>query len=896
MSYRPSPSMGLALVDHCIETVVSVNGIPAGDNPVLADDCIVPVNTVNGIHAGDDPVLADDRIDPVNNVNGIQTSDDPVPADDGIKPVIDVNGVQAGDNPINKINGTIQVRNDREGDDYLWSQLAFPMGVSNDFPLDASHRGSTLPFSSQIPTPKSLDDLREWRRRFRSFKPTYSSLSNDSDDSEDKPFSRGKPFSEDKPFSDEALEVMAKLDALMGLDDVKCRFRELGLDIHNGRVLGVDRVDERLHALFQGNPGTGKTTVANLYAQFLKSMDVLGSDRVVETSGAKLASGGPRAITDIFERRAGGVLFVDEAYQLVAPHSGPAGKQVLDVILGEMDSNSPRWVVVFAGYKEDIVSEVQGNPGDDRCVILLEYEDKMESLFQNGNPGLSGRFMADTPFRFADYSREELGEILKLDLKARQIDYEPAALAAATDVLSRSKYNRDFSNARAAKLLVSGAVQRNQERHMTGQNHDEDFEARLEPQDFDPRLRLQATSTGNVANWRADLTGQVSDSVIEQLERYLPTSLSRCLNLNRYVPRTFVLKGPPGTGKTTLANYMGKLFHDIGILPDHRVELCSAISFIGEHVGHTTPKTRKQLERGFGKVLIIRDIHQLAKGGYSSEALDELASFVRASSERMVIVLTGLSAPVNELLAHRPDLGAMFPNRITFQDLSPRDCLNLLDRLIHADEPTAETPFFKSSDATERFQKAMSILTVFEGWGNASLVTVINTRMIKKGYDELHLATTRDPGGQHVWKLTEEMAMSCLEAMLHETHDTAAAVKKIVSEPPASNTCTGETQEIPEPQPTQAMMEATSAPKRKVQATHRVEIVVKDDSKFTENLIKQRDESQKDSERQNQSVQEALKRMGKCGGGLDWDKVPGGYKCRAGACFVSDAAVADAIR
>lgn len=79
---------------------------------------------------------------------------------------------------------------------------------------------------------------------------------------------------------------------------------------------------------------------------------------------------------------------------------------------------------------------------------------------------------------------------------------------------------------------------------MTSQNHDGDFEARLEPQDFDPWLRPQTVSTGNTVNCRVDLAGQISDSVIEQLERYLPTSLNR--DLNRHVPRTFALKGPPG--------------------------------------------------------------------------------------------------------------------------------------------------------------------------------------------------------------------------------------------------------------------------------------------------------------------------------------------------------------
>jgi len=89
------------------------------------------------------------------------------------------------------------------------------------------------------------------------------------------------------------------------------------LYIHNNKVLRVESADERFHILFQGNPGIAKPTVAKLYTEFLKSTGVLKSDVVEETSGAKLASGGPRAIIETLKENDGGVLFVDEAYQLV---------------------------------------------------------------------------------------------------------------------------------------------------------------------------------------------------------------------------------------------------------------------------------------------------------------------------------------------------------------------------------------------------------------------------------------------------------------------------------------------------------------------------------------------------------------------------------------------------
>jgi hypothetical protein len=119
--------------------------------------------------------------------------------------------------------------------------------------------------------------------------------------------------------------------------------------------------------------------VARIYAKILHAFGILSSDKFVETSGAKLASEGPTSVTKVFgssdddsdrmsrrfrimhpelfssqeeskpEKR--GVLFVDEAHQLVSLRSASSGKQVLDLILSEMDHQPTKWVIIFAGYR-----------------------------------------------------------------------------------------------------------------------------------------------------------------------------------------------------------------------------------------------------------------------------------------------------------------------------------------------------------------------------------------------------------------------------------------------------------------------------------------------------------------------------------------------------------------
>ena len=474
---------------------------------------------------------------------------------------------------------------------------------------------------------------------------------------------------------------------------------------------------------------------------------------------------------------------------------------------------------------DSIVAEVQGNPGDDRCVILLGYEEKMESLFHNGNPGPSGRFMADMPFRFADYSNDELRQILERDLKNRHIKCQPDALNSAIDMLSRYRNAHNFSNARAVKTLVSEAVLRNQERQMKSNPVNQVFDGRLEPQDFDPWLGEWAASSGTPINCRAALSGRVSDAVIDQLEAFLPGSqVPGQVNrdkLRQNIPRTFVFTGPPGTGKNTLAMYMGRLFRDLGLLPTDQVVKCSAVAFIGQHVGHTTPTTRTQLDRGVGKVLVIQDLHRLSKGGFSGEALDDLTSFLRTYSGRMAVILTGPKEPLDDLLRERPELSTSFQDRITFNNLSPRECLMLLHQKIQTIEPGGETPFSASDAAKARFQKAMAILTLFERWGNSRDVDYLAVRMVRKADDELMQRNAREPGRKHEWVLTENMAMACFKAMFHDTRAAGGALVKTAVEDTsggggggAASHSAAETTE-PDAEATEAVTETTAVAERK---------------------------------------------------------------------------------
>ena len=235
---------------------------------------------------------------------------------------------------------------------------------------------------------------------------------------------------------------MERLDALIGLAPVKkeiLRLRNYASIVRLRREEGLPVSGLTLHSVFEGNPGTGKTTVARIMASILKENGILESGHLVETDRSGLVGeyvGQTAAKTNrVIDKALNGVLFVDEAYMLSEGGTNDYGQEAIATLLKRMEDDRERLVVILAGYSRN-----------------------MEE-FLDSNPGLRSRFTRK--IIFPDYSPAELVEIFHHFCSANGYVLAPDAERHLLNLMKRKTISLDVrsGNARFARNVFETTIQ-----------------------------------------------------------------------------------------------------------------------------------------------------------------------------------------------------------------------------------------------------------------------------------------------------------------------------------------------------------------------------------------------------------------------------------------------------
>jgi hypothetical protein len=242
---------------------------------------------------------------------------------------------------------------------------------------------------------------------------------------------------------DDINSALREIKGLIGLSNIKEEVSSLvnTLRIQQLRAQsGFPALEISNHMVFQGNPGTGKTTIARLLGRIYKALGILSKGHFIETDRSALVAGylGQTALktTEVLNKALGGILFIDEAYSLSQGNGfqDPYGSESVDTILKYMEDNRGDIVVIVAGY-QDLMSE-----------------------FLETNPGLKSRF--NKYFDFHDYTPAELAQIYLQFAASSGYSLDTQAIERLGELCTEAieRKTKSFGNGRTIRNLFEKTV------------------------------------------------------------------------------------------------------------------------------------------------------------------------------------------------------------------------------------------------------------------------------------------------------------------------------------------------------------------------------------------------------------------------------------------------------
>lgn len=478
---------------------------------------------------------------------------------------------------------------------------------------------------------------------------------------------------QDEYFGKTFEEVFVDLDDLVGLDEVKIRVKEHAqyiqfLNLRKDKGF-IENNDVNIHSVFTGNPGTGKTTVAKMMGILYKKMGLLSKGHVhevdrVDLVGEYIGQTAPKVKAAI-EKARGGVLFIDEAYSLSRANddSKDFGKEVIEILVKEMSNGVKDFAVIVAGYPKEM------------------------KHFVESNPGLKSRFKHF--FEFRDYLPQELIEIAEYAAKDKEVQLNEESHSLLEEIITNAYRNRDrtFGNARFVHDLIEKAKFNMGLRIMSRKNPSKANQTDLSTILVRDVKSLEKSMVKNLPSIPIDQ--KLLKHSLEELEQLIgieniKKEIHNLVNVVKYyreqnkdVLKRFYLHtvfvGNPGTGKTTVARILTKIYKALGILERGHMVETDRQGLVAGYVGQTAIKTNEKIEESMGGVLFIDEAYSLTTGGgsqgdFGGEAIQTILKQMEDRRGEFFVFAAGYPDNMEKFLKANPGLSSRFDKILRFED------------------------------------------------------------------------------------------------------------------------------------------------------------------------------------------------------------------------------------
>ena len=467
-------------------------------------------------------------------------------------------------------------------------------------------------------------------------------------------------------------DAMERLDELIGLATIKTKVRDylFAIRLAQRRMeLGLPTNMPRLHMAFLGNPGTGKTTVAEIIGQVFASWGILSGGRVIRTEKSQMVGqyiGETEfKMTNLLARARGNILFIDEAYQLAEGGEKDHGRIVMNSLLTELGKENLDMVVILAGYTAPMKKLRESNEG-------------IESRFPN-------------VFNFEDYTTDELMEIGRLMIRKQGFTLTDGA-ADKMRVIIREESDKPsprFGNGRFVSNLLQNEILATLGARTAKMKHPgkEDLSTIL-PEDVVIGKAQKDVVFDDVAIDAAlarldELAGQ--EGVKKAIHNFV-----QCACYLHSIGEPYVGKGllswrfigSSGTGKSTVAEIMAQILRGMRLIASSHVTQIRGERIFGVSEQDCDMVLKDAVKRACNGLIFIDVDDPKFSNGYA-RSIEQIRLKVKeltveAGGEGALIVaeLESPTAPVSEQLC---EAGVYeFDHTLVFKNFTPEELFEIL--------------------------------------------------------------------------------------------------------------------------------------------------------------------------------------------------------------------------
>ena len=499
-------------------------------------------------------------------------------------------------------------------------------------------------------------------------------------------------------------DILTDFENLVGADEVKRKIFEILKYLDYTKKVDMPEF-ANLNMVFKGNAGTGKTTVARLYAELFFKLGFIKKNNIIEVTSKDLIGDhlGQTAIKtqSVIDRALDGVLFIDEAYSIMAS-KGTADypAECISTLCKAMDTYKDRLVIIFAGYTREM------------------------NEFINKNQGLMSR--VGNEIEFPDFTVDELWEIFRTEAEGNGFTLENSVESKIRKIISKNKITRNFGNAR----FVINLFERLVITHATENTDDTKLKV-ITSEDIDIYQKTIKQNERGMDEILKDLNSligiknikNVINGFISVLE--LNSKLDRLPEFNMHM----IFKGNAGTGKTTVARLLAEVYFNLGYIKKNKLVEVQAQDLIGEYIGQTGPKTKAVIESAIDGVLFIDEAYSImnhggVNGSYTDECISTLLKAMEDYQGRLIIIFAGYKEEMKRFRDQNPGLKSRVGFELDFPDYSVDELMEIFYKKLK------EKEFNFDGAAEEKVKTLLKNAKSVENFGNGRFVENLIQKII----------------------------------------------------------------------------------------------------------------------------------------------------------------------